>query len=192
MATSKKKASDADDELLVAFRSPYNQKHLVRVPVPQGFTVSQLREASECSMKAHAVMKERQSFSSYPLTPIGAVGLLVLTRAMPEKDAATDDALVSGMLGAVSFCKQTLAKLEENKVMPRSEFDQAVDFFGSKYGEHFYPFALERMRGLNLQTKRIFAKRIERMVQLLDEGAARFAARTAPAKKTKRERSRSR
>lgn len=159
------------DNILVAFRSPYDPKIFVRVPVPHGVTVASIREASANAVRALAVVKGQSTFGDYPLTQTGAIGLLVLTHAMMGKDIETDDSVASGMLGALSFARQTIKKLDDNVTIQKRDFDSAVQTFIDKYGPHFKRFIIERFHGLaNTEYKGTpQAKRLQRMTELINE-----------------------
>lgn len=159
----------ADEGMLVAFRSPYNPKLLVRVPIPSGVTVASLKEASRFAVLALAIIRGKELFSTYPLSQNGAIGILVLSRSMSAEDAKSDDTPASAMLGALSFVRQTLEKLESGVTIPKREFDTAVATFEKKYGALFPKYAAQRLLGLKGELDEKYAKRITRMVEIITE-----------------------
>jgi hypothetical protein len=124
----------------VAFRSPYDPKVFVRIEVPHTLSLQELRQAGDLSAKALAAARGEGLFDRYPLCAAGALGLMILSKCCP----ASDEAVVTGLLGGYSFAKQAKSKLESRELNEELMAD-AIEQFKVKYGPHFVRFAVQRL-----------------------------------------------
>ena len=162
----------ADDTVLIAFCNPFRPKMFTRVRVPANVNVTSLKEAGRLASRALQILKGKEQFDTFPLTQTGTIALLVLTRSMDEEDAALYDTPSAGMIGALSFARQTLEQLEHGKAIPRKQFEAAIGVFADKYGDMFPKYAIQRLIGLRDETGDLYAKRITRMIELINECTA--------------------
>lgn len=129
----------------VTFRAANDpkKKALVRVMVPADlFTLKELREAGNLSTVAYGAIAEPRAFASYPTTPAGALGLMILSKSCPAGGPEED--AIAGMVGTVSFIRQARRKFE-GKLVPSKLVAASIEFYKIKYGPMVTTYIGERL-----------------------------------------------